>query len=174
VAPDSVIRLHSGATLDFNDPESSNFTIEDIAHGLANVCRYSGQCVRFYSVAEHSLLVSQISRSGFELAGLLHDAAEAFVGDVTGPLKKLVPEYKKIELRVQGAIFSRFGLPEEMPREVKEAELQVLAAEQAQIMPPGTSDWAVSAGIEPARIVVRHLTPPQARGLFLRRFDEVR
>src|ERR1700734_2059257 len=81
------IMLHSGAWFDFAAPHSSRFTIEDIAHGLANICRYSGQCNRFYSVAEHSVLVSEIA-VGFELEALMHDAAEAFLGDITRPLKQ--------------------------------------------------------------------------------------
>src|SRR5262245_14828098 len=73
------IMLYSGAWFDFLAPSESAFTIEDIAHGLSNICRYSGQCKRFYSVAEHSLLVSEVAE-GFEFAALLHDAAEAFIG----------------------------------------------------------------------------------------------
>jgi 5'-nucleotidase len=97
------IMLQSGAWFDFRAPKSSNFTIEDIAHGLANICRYAGQCRKFYSVAEHSILVSEVA-VGFELEALLHDAAEAFMGDITRPLKQMLPEYKKIEDEVETAI----------------------------------------------------------------------
>jgi len=166
------IRLHSGAILDFLNPSASDFTIEDIAHGLANVCRYAGQCDKFYSVAEHSLLVSDTAQ-GFEYAALLHDAAEAFIGDITRPLKQLLPEFKRIEGAIQHCIFSRFGLPLELPSEVKRADLRVLAAEQAQIMPPGTSGWAQAAGIDPAPILVRHLEPELAKSLFLEKFEQL-
>src|SRR4051794_32839296 len=91
-----MIMLHSGAWFDLSDPSSSAFTIDDVAQGLANICRYAGHCTSFYSVAEHSLLVSETAH-GFEFEGLLHDAAEAFLGDVTGPLKQMLPEYKRIE-----------------------------------------------------------------------------
>src|ERR1043165_2313879 len=100
------IMLHSGAWLDFCEPASSEFTIEDIAHGLANICRYSGQCKDFYSVAEHSILVSETAK-GFELEALLHDAAEAFLGDITRPLKQMHPDYKRIENDVERAILDR-------------------------------------------------------------------
>jgi hypothetical protein len=167
------IRLQSGASFDFLDPTSSTFTIEDIAHGLSNICRYSGQCRSFYSVAEHSIVVSHVAK-GFELAALMHDAAEAFVGDVTRPLKQLLPEYKRIEQSVQRAILIRFGLPEVIPPEVKDADLRVLAAEQAHMMPPGTDAWARPGGIEPASIAIEHMPPKHACEMFLRRFEELR
>jgi hypothetical protein len=173
VAVGPTIMLQSGAPFDFLDPWSSDFTIEDIAHGLSNLCRYAGQCRSFYSVAEHSLHVSRVAK-GFELQALLHDAAEAFMGDITRPLKQLLPEFKRIEQEVERAILARYGLPELMPREVKWADLRVLAAEQAQIMPPGTDAWARTDGIEPAAIKIEHMRPEQAKAAFLWRFQDLR
>jgi uncharacterized protein len=121
------IRLHSGALFDFLNPEASKFTIEDIAHGLSNICRYAGQCSRFYSVAEHSVYVSETAK-GFEYPALMHDAAEAFLGDVSGPLKRLVPEFKKIEIEIERVIFSRFGLEWPPPAEVTQTLLERLIA----------------------------------------------
>ena len=105
------IRLGSGAEFDLLDPWNSEFTLEDVANALGKICRYSGQCSGFYSVAEHSLLVSQ-EAVGFELEALMHDAAEAFLGDVTRPLKQLLPQYKEIERNVEMAIYSRFNIGE--------------------------------------------------------------
>jgi hypothetical protein len=164
--------LQSGKWFDFGAPASCDFTIEDIAHGLAHVCRYAGQCRRFYSVAEHSVLVSEVA-VGFELEALLHDAAEAFLGDITRPLKQMLPEYKKIEHNVEKVIFSRFGLSIHLPTEVKDADLRVLAAEQAQIMPPGTDSWVRDQSIVPARVTVRHLEPEQAKRAFLNRYERL-
>jgi len=166
------IMLRSGATLDLRDPSSSSFTIDDIAHGLSLICRYSGQCTTFYSVAEHSLLVSY-EAVGHEYAALLHDAAEAFVGDLTRPLKQILPEYKRIETVVERAICERFGISFPLPIEIKNADLRVLAAEQQQIMPPGTSSWANDARIEPANIKVQGLLPGPAKHAFLNRFYEL-
>ncbi len=165
------IRLQSGAWLDLLDPEACEFTIEDIAHGLAHTCRYAGQADGFFSVAEHSLLVSAVC-IGHELPALLHDATEAFIGDVTRPLKQLLPEYRQIERTLERAILARFGI-EEMPAEVKEADLSVLAAEQAQVMPEGTDFWAAEAGIPPAPVVVERLTPQDAKRRFLERYREL-
>jgi hypothetical protein len=100
----------------------------------------------------------------------MHDAAEAFVGDITRPLKQMLPQYKIIERTVEEAISTRFNVPMPMPRPVKQADLAVLAAEQAQLMPPGTDRWAAAAGIQPAPIHVRCLTPREAKAAFLDRF----
>ncbi|MGD0420304.1 MAG: hypothetical protein ABSA68_12120 [Xanthobacteraceae bacterium] len=167
------IMLRSGVWFDFCAPASSDFTIEDVAHGLANICRYSGQCTDFYSVAEHSILVSETAK-GFEFEALLHDAAEAFTGDITRPLKQLLPEYKKIEANVQRIILDRFGVIGPMPPQVKQADLRVLAAEQKQIMPGGTDAWVRGRKVEPAPIEVRHLPPKEAKRMFLNRFEALR
>jgi uncharacterized protein len=167
-----MIKLRSGASFDFCAPELSEFTIEDVAHGLANICRYAGQCSRFYSVAEHSILVSETA-VGFEFEALLHDAAEAFMGDIPRPLKQLLPQYKKMEAAVETAIFKRFEIKWPLPLEIKHADLRVLAAEQRQIMPEGTDEWAVVEGVSPAPIVVRHLPPDEAKLLFLQRYEHL-
>ena len=167
------IMLRSGAWFDFCAPADSDFTVDDIAHGLANICRYSGQCSRFYSVAEHSLLVSDTA-TGFEFEALLHDAAEAFLGDITRPLKQMLPEYKRIEAEVEQAILDRFGIQWPLPPQIKQADLRVLAAEQRQIMPEGTDGWVRGQKVEPAPIVVEHLPPDEAKRRFLARFEELR
>lgn len=164
------IMLQSGAWFDFASPQTSPFTIEDIAHGLSHICRYSGQCKAFYSVAEHSLLVSEAA-TGFEFEGLMHDAAEAFLGDVTRPLKQMLPDYKRIECEVEQAIFSRFGMQAPLPREVKQADLRVLAAEQRQIMPPGTDHWLRGQEVVPAPVIVHYLPPNEAKRAWLERFS---
>ncbi|WP_395449657.1 hypothetical protein ACHMW7_07475 [Aminobacter sp. UC22_36] len=172
VAVGPTIMLRSGAVLDFLDPHSSEFTIDDIAHGLSLICRYAGQCDRFYSVAEHCVHVSEVA-SDHAYAALMHDAAEAFIGDVTRPLKQLLPAYKRIEADVERAIFDRFSVPYPLPDAVKKADLRVLAAEQAQIMPSGTDAWAHAAGVIPAKITVKSYSPPEAKQIFLQRFEQL-
>ena len=163
------ITLRSGAEFDLLDPWGSSFTLSDVAHGLAHICRYAGQCSGFYSVAEHSILVSEVA-TGCELQALMHDAAEAFLGDVTRPLKQLLPDYKKIETDVEAAVLARFGIGPLASSAVKAADLRVLAAEQQQIMPPGTNAWAARAGVSPAPVKVRFLRPEAAYDLFLSRY----
>ena len=106
------IMLASGTLFDIADPAGSEFTLNDIAHGLGRVCRFAGHTNRFYSVAEHCVHVSRLVPLEHKRAALLHDAAEAFIGDVTRPLKAMLPDYRKIEKAIEDAISDRFLIDE--------------------------------------------------------------
>src|SRR5579872_2947230 len=82
------IQTASGLEFPLFEPRLDAINIEDIAHGLSMICRFTGQCARFYSVAEHSVHVSHLVPREDAAWGLLHDAAEAYLGDVASPLKK--------------------------------------------------------------------------------------
>lgn len=168
---------------DFCNPEGYRFDVEVIALALSKLCRFTGHTKQFYSVAQHSVFVSMLldeGPNGRELAlmGLLHDAAEAFVGDVAAPLKMLLPEYKVIEQRVELAICRAFGLPEVMPSAVKEADLVALATEQRDLIPMLPNDrvrweWQEDVRVQPSptRIVAR---PPEvAYNMFMHRWRAV-
>ncbi len=169
------ILLQSGNYFDFLDPWHSQFTIEDIAHGLSHCCRFAGQCDRFYSVAEHSVFVSDILPIEYAYAGLLHDAAEAFIGDVTRPLKALLPTFKEIERDIEAAIFERFDVPPASGGIIKQADLRALAAEQQLMMPAHDDSWACLAGIDPPAMSWSvGLSPTSAKSLFLERYRALR
>lgn len=166
------IMLASGSWFDLLDPWGSSFTIFDIAQGLSNICRYAGQCRSFYSVAEHSIHVCETVEE-YQLEALFHDAAEAFIGDITGPLKQLLPRYKEIEEEIEKAIAAKFGLNLNAKSIVKAADLKVLAAEQIQIMPNGTDFWTSKAEITPAKVRVEFLHPAESYRRFLSKFAEL-
>ena len=107
------------------------------------------------------------------LAGLLHDAAEAFIGDVSSPLKALLPDYKSVEKRVEAAVLARFGLPAELPPCVKQADLVMLATEQRDLMPAHDDTWAIIRDIKPLDWVIDPWSPRGARAGFLKRFDQL-
>jgi hypothetical protein len=151
------------------DPRADEVFIGDIAHALSNLCRYGGHCRKFYSVAEHSVLVSQVVPPEDALAGLLHDAAEAYCIDVPRPLKGYLAGYEDIEHRNWRAICQRFGLPVELPASVKLADNAVLLAEKAALMLPQPMPWNVPGTAAP--VLVEGYTPADARYLFLDRFD---
>ena len=124
-------RMLSGRRLDLLDPTPVDIEIEDIAHGLAFVARWNGQTRgdHPYSVAEHSLLVEDIfARQNpaapvkWRLAALLHDAPEYVIGDMISPVKAAVgAEYSDLDARLTAAIHIRFGLPAQIPAQVKKA-----------------------------------------------------
>jgi hypothetical protein len=163
----------SGSTFDFTDPTESIIDINDIAHALSNICRFNGHVKEFYSVAQHSVLVSYEVPEKHAMAGLLHDAAEAFLGDVTRPLKNLLPDYAAIEQRVELAVFRGFGLTDKLPKCVHEADLVLLATEKRDLMPVSDNNWECIAGIEPRANIIRPMSPSSARELFLLRFEEL-
>jgi hypothetical protein len=124
------------------DPQKDEIDIEDIAHALSNICRFTGHVKDFYSVAQHSLLVSDLCQSN-KLSGLLHDGSEAYICDIARPVKRLdeMRSYREVEKIVQTAIFSAFSLEYPEPREVKQADDWAVFIEANALMPHPERCW---------------------------------
>lgn len=168
------IETYSGILFDLIEP-AGEVRLEDIAHGLANICRFGGQCAGHYSVAEHSVLVHNlISRvHGFgdaSLAGLFHDAEEAYLGDMVRPLKQHHPFYAETGHRLQAYIRNALGIPwhEEIARIVKRYDNVALRIEAAHLMPSKGIGWEwgdVPEQEEPDEIYC--YSPKLAKNVFL-------
>lgn len=163
----------SGRHFDPVDPQPDMIDLVDIATGLANECRFAGQCRFFYSVAQHSVLVSQHVPPEYAWEGLLHDATEAYIKDIPAPVKRLLPDYRALEKRIEGAIRARFGLPAIQSPGIKQADLTLLATERRDLMPNGGSAWAMIEGIAPLDRKIRALNSMQAKSQFMQRALEV-
>lgn len=170
----SRITLVTGAEIDVCDPDPAAIDIDVIARGLSNCCRFGGQVVHFYSVAQHSLHCSEIVSDAFALEALLHDAAEAIIHDITTPLKRQLPDYQVIEARMDAAVRARFGLPPVMSAQVAFADRVLLATEWRDIKgrDPAELDGRGEA-IRPETWTIRPYAPAVAHTLFMDRFNEL-
>ncbi len=139
-APNTTTLTFSGKTLDFANPKAKAIDIVDIAHGLAGENRFNSQIRRFFSVAEHSVLVAirveEIGRPDLAFAALLHDAPEAYTRDIVKPLKVLLgPGYQRITGQLEKAIGKRFGVDPALFKDavVKAADDHVYEIEAAHL-----------------------------------------
>lgn len=169
------IMTRSGFEFDLIDPAKNRFSVDDIAHALANVCRYCGHVREFFSVAQHSVMVSQLVPQQYAMMGLLHDASEAFIGDVAKPLKELLPDYKQVEARIEEFVLSRFGIDAHaMPPDIKRADMIALLTEQRDLMHGPDPEIMERFSVEPLVETIVPLQPKEAKELFLDRYREIR
>ena len=196
--PATAIQTRRGRIFDLANPSPGAIDPYDIASSLSKLCRFNGHTREFYSVAQHSVLVAL--RAG-ELAegieehetmrwGLLHDAHEAYTGDFTRPLKKLLETgpvalakgdrnvfpLRPVQGRIDAAILARFGVQVNAAAEslINRADIHVLAAERRDVMEPGL-EWGELAGIAPAfgAARIQPLDPARAFMLFEQVFDNL-
>lgn len=170
------IALLSGGLFDYNNPEDSDVTIEDIATALSNVCRFSGHIHYFYPVAQHCVNASLIVPPEFAFDALMHDTAEAFTNDLPTPLKWAVPVFKELEVRIEAAMAKKFGFNYPFGPEVKLADLQMLRMEKEKIK-RDKSHWQMLEGIEiedvKPLVDLHAMSPNKAKELYLNRYQEL-
>jgi len=172
------IQTATGRRFDLVNPHPSMVFFDDIAAALSKICRFTGHVKAFYSVAQHSVLVSRLVPEHLRLQALLHDAAEAYVGDVSWPLKQLLPEYKRIEHKVWTVVADRFGLPHTLDPLVKRADTIALLMERRNLMQVGAEPlrWAPEFEELMPEVPDKHvfaLNHNVAHNLFVARFDEI-
>lgn len=167
------IRLFSGHYFDPFNPDPEAITIENVAHGLSNVCRFGGHTKAFFSVANHSIGVSdwistKQKEAGFwrysdVMAGLLHDASEGLgLFDIPKPIKDRMPEYKAAEERVMKMVAQKFGFEWPLSDIVKQVDADYLQWEWDNLV--------IGDLLEGGRVFI---TPEETRVIFLRTFKEI-
>jgi hypothetical protein len=170
------ILLASGVELDFRAPECCPWTIDDIARGLAYTARFRGQTKAFYSVAQHSVIMSRevpVDLPELAVAALFHDAAEAFVGDMPTPLKAMFPDFRNLEREVHASILRRLGLAPVLPGEVKQLDRRMFATEVRDVLPRPPEHWPPIHDCEPFARRVSPIGPKRAHWEFHKRAAEV-
>jgi 5'-deoxynucleotidase YfbR-like HD superfamily hydrolase len=173
------ILTSSGVYVNYVTPTVDSIRIQDIAHGLSNECRYAGQCLHFYSVAQHCVLASYLVPNGLAMEALFHDSTEAYLKDLPTWLKMLLPGYREIEERFEQVIRIKFGLPTGEVRAtnkriIKEVDYKLLATEKRDLMPRDGEDWTFLKNVSPMPFEIVPWTPKEAKEKFLARYEELR
>ena len=178
-APGPYLQTVSGRWVNPFDPDPNQLDAGDIARALANQCRFGGHCRVFYSVAQHSVIVSELveQRGGDAedvFAALMHDASEAYLGDMPHPLKHrsaLGEAFKTAEDHLGLAIRDRFHIKSPVP-EIKRADRALLATER-RTFSSESWHWPELEGVEPLDLDLRAWSPDEAAQAFARRYAEV-
>lgn len=165
------IHTHTGRAVDLVRPRPEDICLEDIAHALAHQCRYTGHAKRFFSVAEHSVLCAdqiyhETGIRSLAWSGLMHDAHEAYTGDVASPIKACLGDaWRSFESRLERAVSARYGVFQ--THETRLADLRALHTEREQVLPwPPPQEWLIPhAEKYPGGLLF--WTPSQAKVAFL-------
>lgn len=167
------IQTFSGRRFNPTKPVVDAIVIQDIAHSLSMQCRFTGHVRRFYSIAQHCVLVSYLCDADDRRWGLLHDGDETYIPDLSSPLKHSgkFDNYREYGKQLQIAICKRFGLPEKEPRSVKLADKLLLATEARDLMSPLHPDW--KQPMEPLPFKIEPWSPDKAEDMFMKRFYEL-
>lgn len=178
----SWVQTFSGKRIHPLNAHPDEICIEDIAHALSNQCRFTGHVKSFYSVSEHSVRCSWIVPEELRLAALLHDASEAYMGDMSRPMKHssgLLGElYRQYEENLERIIAEKFGLPHPMPPEIKEADDILLMTERRDLLPHLEWDdacrerWKITK-VEPLASTIRPWEPRLAEQMFLNEYEQL-
>jgi hypothetical protein len=175
IYPEKSVLTRGGRYFDLLDPRSDDVSITDIAHSLAHQCRFNGHTRDYYSVAQHCVLCSQLvaeTHPELALEALLHDAAEAYLGDIASPLKSMLPAVEVIEAAIMEAICESFEVAWPLAPEVGIADRMMLAWERRDLMTEHQAVWEATLGVDLSnlpRIVCWQ--PEEAAQKFLQRFD---
>lgn len=168
----SWITTLSGVRFDLLRINIRDVPLTDIAHSLAMNCRYNGHIKNFYSVAEHSILVSKLVPEEDALWGLLHDATEAFVPDIPRPFKQYIGGFENVEAQIHKGISEVYGLPLQEPDSVYDIDNRIVA-DEGIVLFPEIPEWVSDFVPVGCTDMIKCYTPHQAKEEFLNRFKEL-
>jgi uncharacterized protein len=161
-----------------DDPRPEEVDIRDIAASLSKLCRFNGHTRVFYSVAEHCVLMAKyafdsLHSTRYALEALLHDGAEAYIGDMPKPVKDMDPIFQAMEDKIYAAVALRFSLPPKISGLVKVWDVAMLKTERTAVMPQSNHMWNLPEEIEPLPVTVSGWRPDVAELCFLQMYDRI-
>ena len=176
-APGPYLQTVSGRWVNPFDPDPDQLDAGDIARALANQCRFGGHCRSFYSVAQHSVIVSElVEQRGGDVedafAALMHDATEAYLGDMPHPIKHRSPlgaAFKEAEGHLESVLAERFNIKPDVA-EIKRVDRALLATERRALSGENWH-WPELDGVEPLDLALEAWPPDEAARAFLARFE---
>lgn len=136
------VQTYTSRRVDLLNPTADMICLRDIAHALSHLCRFTGHTKTFYSVAEHSLWLTARVPIEHALAALMHDATEAYLGDVSTPLKTLLPNYQALERNLWHVIADKYGIDRILPECVKRLDAIALVTERRDLLEPCAHKWS--------------------------------
>ena len=180
----SWMQTRDGHVIELLAPDFAEVSIEEVAHALARINRFCGhtRTISGYSVAAHSVAVSHHVPREHALWALMHDAHEAFLGDITSPVKMALrelgggPALDELEWRLVLATRQRWGLFGTVPSEVKTADLEALATERRDLLGEESRPWNLrvdGAPVRPWGETMRPMSTQDGQRAFLRRFEDL-
>jgi len=169
------IKTYTGKQFYPQDPKVEDIDIEDIAHALSLTCRFNGHIKEFYSTAQHAVLCSMVAPSEFKWEALHHDDSEAYISDLTRPVKGMLPQYTLLERGIEDCLALKFSLPKKMSDEVKLVDTRMLVTEASQLMSSaGICWWESSQYPKPYQFTINLWNPSAAEEKFLETYNNLR
>jgi len=163
------MQTYTGKRFDFINVDVDNIDIVDIAHSLAYSCRYGGHCKEFYSIAQHSVICSAYVPQEYQFEALMHDAAEAYIGDIVSPLKGQLRNLPAIERVIEQSIANKFGLIYPFPPVILKVDRQLALAERKFLF-NDLIPWDIHEDpLDLPKLAPWH--PIQAESTFMQAFD---
>lgn len=161
------------------DPRPQDICIEDIAHHLSLMNRFTGATRYAYSVAQHAINCAIMADGEHALEALLHDATEAYIADINSPAKSYLPDYKVMEARLYRVVANKFGFPVQTTDYVKVIDTRMLVTEAAHLMREESyswwneDHWPEQYDLDIVNIVLDPMSPKDVEAWFLELFDEL-
>ena len=171
------ILTYSGLNFSLHDESINAFRLRDIAHSLSMQCRFTGHTKRFYSVAEHCVLMSRhVTDLDCKIVALYHDAAEAYLGDVASPVKQQLPDYKKLEENIERRLFMwlDYSVPPYVKQLIKILDTRILLRERNELLLPVNKSWIENEVTTPLDVDIMCWPPAKAEEEFLKQSEEIR